>query len=220
MTSWDGNLKKFTADINTMVSKSHDLQRDFLNYVGKEIIDYLIEITPKDTGGTANSWKIVNRSEKSITIQNDREDILLHILEGVQGGKKVYPKDSKVFKFEIAGNEVFSAYITTKTVPPNNFMKGVKSNIDLYNRILIDALISKHWKVFTKPDKGEPSQIKLRNITKTVGVGQGSGRNANRGRGRITLTRVRTGRKTNRRRLTVVRRRTGQFISRKEVKAK
>lgn len=218
--SFDSNLRRFTEDIKTMVTRSHDLQRDFLNYVGKEVINYLREITPKDSGDTANAWKIMDRTDKSITIGNTREGVLLHILEGVKGGQKVYPKHSKVFKFDIGGQEIFTAFFTTKTIPERNFMKGVVKNLDHFNEALMEALVSKYWKVFEVRSVVEPSGIKLRNITATVGLGQGTSRNTNRGRGRISLNRVRTGRKTNRRRLTVVRRRTGQFISSKEVRAK
>lgn len=220
MTNWDNNLQRFISDVNTMVKNSHDLQRDFLLYVGREIRNYLEEVTPKDTGETAKAWKIISKTTTSVTIANTREDVLLRILEGVKGGTKVYPKEARVFRFEIDGEEHFSAYFTTKTVLPNDFMKGVSKNIDYFNKLLMDALVSKHWKVFTLKNVGTPETVKLRNITSTVGLGQGSRRNTNRGRGRISLNRVRTGRKTNRRRLTVVRRRTGHFISRKEVRTK
>jgi hypothetical protein len=181
-------------------------------------MEHLREVTPKDTGETANAWFIEKKTNTSVTIGNRREDILLLIQRGHSGGQVLQPKTAKTFRFEIDGQEFFRTTITTKTENPNPFMVGVVEGLDKFNKLLMESLIKKYWKVFERiRASSSPSGIKLRNISKQSGIGQGTKRSKNRGRG--GGFKRRTGKISNRRRLGR-RRRTGKFLTSKEVKMK
>ncbi len=214
-TEWT-NLQPYIKKVSSLVKNSKNLQRDFLNLVTKSTIEYLQEITPKESGATAQAWRVEKRTNKSVTIGNAREGILLLIQKGHQGGQLVQPKRARVFRFEIDGQEFFRTTITTKTENPNPFMENVNKGLDMFLQALMEALISKHWHIFKKAVKNAKT-IRLRNISKQSGIGQGTKRSRNRGRG--GGFKRRTGKISNRRRLGR-RRRTGKFISSKDVKMK
>ncbi|MFB5617575.1 MAG: hypothetical protein ACE5Q4_02795 [Nitrosopumilus sp.] len=214
---WTG-LQDFSKKVSSLTKNSKNLQRDFLNLVTKEVLIHLRNITPKDTGETANAWFIEKKTRTSVTIGNRNEDILLLIQKGHKGGEKIFPDTAQAFRFEIGGQEFFRTFITTKTQNPNPFMLGIVEGLDKFNKALMDALIKKYWKVFKNMQaQSSPSGVKLRNISKQSGIGQGTKRSRNRGRGGGFQRR--TGKISNRRRLGR-RRRTGKFISSKEVKMK
>ena len=200
---WTG-LQDFSKKVSSLTKNSKNLQRDFLNLVTKEVLIHLRNITPKDTGETANAWFIEKKTRTSVTIGNRNEDILLLIQKGHKGGEKIFPDTAQAFRFEIGGQEFFRTFITTKTQNPNPFMLGVVEGLDKFNKALMQA-------------QSSPSGVKLRNISKQSGIGQGTKRSRNRGRGGGFQRR--TGKISNRRRLGR-RRRTGKFISSKEVKMK
>jgi len=213
---WD-NLPEVTKKVASLVKNSKNLQRDFISLIGKETLNYLKNVTPKDTGTTANAWFIEKRTRTSITIANNNEAVLLLIQKGHSGGDEIFPNRVKALHFFIGGQEFFRSSVTSKVANPNQFMKGVNRNIDRFLEPLMSALISKYWKIFTSVRKQSPRQIRLANISKQSGIGQGTKRSRNRGRG--GGFKRRTGMKGLKRRLGR-RRRTGKFISSKNVQMK
>lgn len=214
-TKWE-NLFPYIGKVSSLVKNSKNLQRDFLNLVTKSTLEYLREVTPKSSGTTANAWRVERRTNKSVTIGNSNEGILLLIQKGHVGGRLVQPSRAKAFHFMIDGQEFFRTTIVTRTQNPNQFMSVVNKGLDMFLKVLMEALIQKYWVIFKKTAPN-PKTIRLRNITKQSAIGQGTKRSKNRGRG--GGFKVRTGKKSFKRRLGR-RRRSGKFITSKKVEMK
>lgn len=210
---WTG-LQEYIDEVETMVTKSPNLQSDFLRVVEQIVLKVLREQSPSVTLG--NSFKVVARGSTYTEIDTDLQDLFFSIVNSTRPHEIIAGTKSgaKTLHYLVGGQDFFSVRVFHPGTRGFPFILPLIKSLDRLLMELMKQLIAKHYKPF-KHIRQQATRHGIGNIARTVGL-TGTKLSRNRGRGKISMVRQRTGRRQFKRRLGR-RRRTGRFIARKDM---
>ena len=211
---WDGNMDKYINEVKSLNLNSKRLKNDFVDIVGKAIIDIMKRTTPKTSGDLANSWVIMEKSDKHVVVGTTMHDSFLQIIHGMKP-RTIRARNAKSLFFTIGGQDFFRLEVFHPGSRANPYIEPIITGLDKVIQQLLEDLILKYWKIF---GSNKNPKVRFFNASRTVGISTGTKRNTRRGRGGAGSMVIRSGKKSFKRKLGR-RRRTGQFITTKKAKA-
>ena len=203
-------LDEITRSFKEFEFSGKRVQARFLRLIGDNTVTLAKEMTPKDSGELANSWRVLGQSRDTVEVGTS----LIGVLEQISEGSKphfIEPKTKDVLRFEVGGQEVFAARVFHPGFPANPFIDEIQRII--YNNVMdtLRTALSESHEFFIKLKGGKGRKFQQ------VGRTSAGFRGGTSFAGRASLIRPGTGRRQLKRRLAL-RRRRGASINKKQVK--
>jgi len=151
------SLEKMRKRVDRLPKLVLDLTRIELLRIGNIAARRAAELTPRDTGATAEGWvarqrdlkqssvvRVVNTNPKAneeIVLQGGGSTTLLEILEFGSSPHEIRPKDKKVLKFQVGGQTIYTkGPIFHPGTAPHNMVTIASVEAAVNAKKLVDAL--------------------------------------------------------------------------------
>ena len=111
---FNSDLKKFNSMLTTKTSS--------------KIIKMLKNETPKDSGDTANEWKLSSKNSSGFEITNGHGGIITFLMKGVKP-HRIEPKNKSVLTAKINGSMLFAKFVDHPGYKPQMNQKEIFDKI-------------------------------------------------------------------------------------------
>ena len=185
------------------------VQARFLRLVGDNTVILAKDMTPKDSGELADSWRVLGQSKDTVEVGTSLIGLLRDLAEGTQP-HIIEPKRAKVLRFEFGGQEVFAARVRHPGIKANPFLDDIQRIIHANVIKTLQTALSENHEFFRELDVGGKGR-KFQQVGRTSAGFKGGTSFA----GRSTFVRPGTGRRQLKRRLSLRRRRGGSINPKK-----
>ena len=187
----------------------------FLRLIGEMTVELLKQVTPQDNGELAQSWRIVGQGKGYVEVGTSLIGLVEQLSEGTSP-HLIEPKNGKVLRFEMGGQEVFATRVFHPGTRPNPFLDDVGRTINNQVIQVLQQALSENHPFFAKLRDVGGKGRQFQQVGRTSAGFQGGISFA----GRSTLVRAGTGRKQLKRRLSLRRRRGSSASTTREKKVK
>ena len=201
-------LDEITRSFKAFQFSGKRVQQRFLRLIGDNTVILAKDMTPRDSGELAESWRVLGQSRDTVEVGTSLIGLLRDLTEGT-APHIIEPKRAKVLRFEVGGQEVFASRVFHPGIRANPFIDDVQKIIHANVIQTLELALSENHPFFKQLSVGGKGR-KFQQVGRTSAGFKGGTSFA----GRATLVRPGTGRRQLKRRLSLRRRRGGNINKR------